>query len=377
MMKILCVIYALGVYISVLSAQQPQNITHSIVALEEGQFNGWPANNGVWVWDNEILVGFTRVEFAATSGHNIKEGAPRLSMLARSRDGGHTWQVFDPQNYVGDGGSKSIPTEAINFKAPGFAMRVFGTGYHGNEDPEAGFYFSYDRGDNWQGPYALGNIAGRDRFKECSLTPRTDYLVMSEKECLIFISSRVNETGMSDDISVIRTTDGGLNFDILCPWVIPCSDPYRAVMPNTVLSGKELVMAVRRRVIADADKCWIDCFASQDRGKNWLFRNKITDTGEHNGNPPAITRLKDGRLCCIYGNRTKKQILGKYSIDNGSSWGDEFVIRDNFYTGETGDMKDLGYPRIVQTQIGELVAMYYWASQEHMQQYIAASIWTP
>jgi len=29
-----------------------------VVYREAGKFCGWPANNGVWSWDNEILVGF-------------------------------------------------------------------------------------------------------------------------------------------------------------------------------------------------------------------------------------------------------------------------------------------------------------------------------
>ena len=31
---------------------------HVIVYRESGRFTGWPANNGAWIWDNEILVGF-------------------------------------------------------------------------------------------------------------------------------------------------------------------------------------------------------------------------------------------------------------------------------------------------------------------------------
>ena len=36
------------------------SIEHSIAAIEEGRFHGWPANNGVWQWGDEILVGFTQ-----------------------------------------------------------------------------------------------------------------------------------------------------------------------------------------------------------------------------------------------------------------------------------------------------------------------------
>ncbi|MHC4680933.1 MAG: hypothetical protein ACYTEK_19805, partial [Planctomycetota bacterium] len=32
---------------------------HLKVFYEAGRFTGWPANNGIWQWGNEILVGFS------------------------------------------------------------------------------------------------------------------------------------------------------------------------------------------------------------------------------------------------------------------------------------------------------------------------------
>lgn len=358
--------------------QQPENIKHYIVADETGKFFGWPANNGVWSWGNEILVGMTKTDYAETSSHNIVEGAPLLSVLARSTDGGKTWEVFDPENYVGDDKIKTELTEPINFMHDDFALRVSGDTYHGNVDQRGRFFYSYDKGATWNGPFNLGNIADLQRFQGYILTPRTDYLVLSEKECLIFITSRVDDTGLTDKISVIKTSDGGLTFELLSPWVVPCSDPHRAAMPNTVrVNDDEYVMAVRRRVVPDRNICWIDCYGSKDGGKTWIFLSKIGDTGGHNGNPTALLKLKDGRLCAAYGNRNKEKILGRYSSDNGTTWGEEFIVRNGFYTKEQSDMKDLGYCRLVQNANGEIVAIYYWASPENTQQHIAASIWLP
>ena len=92
-------------------------------------------------------------------------------------------------------------------------------------------------------------------------------------------------------------------------------------------------------------------------------------------NPPATVRLADGRIACAYGDRQVREIRGRYSSDQGATWGPEFVIRDGF--GSLDDDPDLGYVRLVQRTDGRLVAMYYWATPEHPQQHIAASIWTP
>lgn len=358
--------------------QQPENITHTIVAIEKGRFHGWPANNGIWIWGSEILVGFTQTEYEETESHNIKNDSPLLSKLARSKDGGKTWTAFDPINYIGDDGKKTRLREPINFLTDGFALRVGGDTYHGNKDPEGQFFYSYDKGNSWKGPFYLGDISKLSRFKGYVLTPRTDYLVLGEKECLIFISSRIPDTGMSDKISVIRTADGGLTFQLIADYVVSESDPHRAAMPNTArISDNELVMSVRRRVIADNTKNWLDLYYSNDLGKTWEFRSKIGDTGAYNGNPPSIVKLKDGRLCTVYGDRNSNRIVGRYSSDNGKSWTSEFIVRDDFYTRERQDMKDLGYCRVVQNKNGEIVAVYYWATKDNPEQHIAASIWKP
>ncbi len=372
-------IFIISLLLSItLSAQKPANIKNYVVADEPGKFFGWPANNGVWSWGNDILVGMTKTDYAEISSHNIVEGAPLLSVLARSSDGGNTWNIFNPENYVGDGLTKTELTEPINFLHEGFALRVSGDTYHGNKDHRGRFFYSYDEGKTWNGPFNLGNVADQPRFLGYILTPRTDYIVLSEKECLIFITSRVESTGLTDKVSVIKTSDGGLTFEILSPWVVPCSDPHRAAMPSTVrVADDQFVMAVRRRVVPDRNNCWIDCYGSDDGGKTWKFLSKIGDTGAHNGNPPALARLKDGRLCAVYGNRTEEKIFGRYSTDNGKTWGEKFVVREGFFTKEKSDMKDLGYCRLVQNADGDLVAIYYWASPERTEQHIAASIWTP
>jgi len=96
---------------------------------------------------------------------------------------------------------------------------------------------------------------------------------------------------------------------------------------------------------------------------------------ESSSNPPALLNLKDGRLLCIYGDRHNSRMSGKYSIDEGKTWGDEFIIRDNFKDMDSD--WDFGYPRLVQLKNGKLVAIYYWASPEHPQQHIEVSIWDP
>ena len=62
--------------------------------------------------------------------------------------------------------------------------------------------------------------------------------------------------------------------------------------------------------------------------------------------------------------------------DDGRTWGEEIVLRDQFRMDKFGE-RDFGYPGLVQNHRGELVALYYWATPELPQQQIAATIWRP
>ena len=79
----------------------------------------------------------------------------------------------------------------------------------------------------------------------------------------------------------------------------------------------------------DKPKSWIDAYASHDDGQTWSFLSTPEpDTGE--GNPPSLLRLADGRLCLIYGRRARPYgILARLSSDQGKTWSDPIVLRDD------------------------------------------------
>ena len=85
----------------------------------------------------------------------------------------------------------------------------------------------------------------------------------------------------------------------------PSAHAY-AIMPSTVrLSPSEILTTIRCREEDKAkgiDDAWIDAYLSKDNGRSWRHLNRpAPHLGE--GNPPALVKLRDGRLCLAYGVR--------------------------------------------------------------------------
>jgi len=361
---------------SAVMPHQPLNMQHYIAAIERDRFHGWPANNGAWQWGNEILVGYTQGDFEKSDGHSIK--GIQESKFARSLDGGETWEMFDPDNFLDDDNIKWLPKgktmlgKPMDFAHDGFAMRVFATGYHGNDDPDGGFYYSYDRGATWNGPHFLGDLNDHDQLRGKVLTPRTDYIVTGPRSCFVFITANVEGTSR---IACTRTDDGGLTFNFVT-WITPDTLEYRAIMPQTIRLANGDYLLAFRKIFTDKSEMesTIDTYLSKDRCETWAYLSTVKEI-KNNSNPPSIVELDDGRLCCVYGDRDAQRIAGKYSDDKGKTWGPEFVIREDYRSVE--EWADMGYPRMVQRPDGKLAVMYYWASPQHPQQFIACSVWRP
>jgi hypothetical protein len=340
------------------------------VYKELGRFAAWPANSGAWSWGNEILVGFELGYYQSDSGggHAFDGSKPFIASLARSLDGGETWTTENPDQYVDDKVAEKPLSEPIRFDHPDFALRC----------QNDNFFFSYDRGKTWQGRFKF------PKFIDGKLTSRTDYRVDGPQACTVFLSGEdksVQVDEYSDRVFCVRTTDGGLTWKFL-GWVTGEPLTVRSVMPATVrISPAHLVSVMRRRIDKGLggerppiSENWIDAYESKDDGKTWSFLSKVaeTDRGKRNGNPPAMVRLRDGRLVVAHGYRSYPYgIRARISKDNGTTWGDIIHLRDDAVTW------DMGYCRMVERPDGKIVTIYYYNTAENIAQHIAATIWDP
>jgi hypothetical protein len=356
------------------AAEPPKVVRHVVVYREDGRFAGWPANHGIWSWGDEILVGFSRGTYRDRGRyHNIDHDRPEEFLLARSRDGGASWTVERPEPpgaLAGTPGMRHglMPADApeehpvpldepMDFARPDFAMTVR---MENSNNGVSRFYASYDRGHTWRGPFAL------PLFDQLGVMGRTDYLIDGPREALLFLTaSKAN--GREGRPFFARTTDGGRTWRFVA-FIGPEPSGY-AIMPSTVrIAPVELVTTIRR---LDAPRSWIDAYASHDDGRSWEFLSTPEpDTGE--GNPPSLLRLRDGRLCLVYGVRARPYaIRARLSGDGGKTWGPAITLRDD------GGSNDIGYVRSVVRPDGKVVAVYYFSDTTSPTRHIAATILDP
>ncbi|OVE78632.1 hypothetical protein BVY01_04885, partial [bacterium I07] len=260
-------------------------------------------------------------------------------------------------NFLNENGREPDPTlcpGGYNFENPDFAMML----RYGR------YYISTNRGKKWDGAFEIPEFEGRRNLT------RTDVIVNGKHDLFAFMAS-AKDNGKEGWPFVARTTDGGKSWNFVSR-IGPQPDKGYAIMPTTVrLSDRHYLSMIRRKGFKDEKAhYWIEAFESLDNCQSWQFLNKPTTT--LSGNPGHMIELEDGRLVLTYGYRRPPYgIRAIVSDDQGKSWGDEIILRDD------GGNWDLGYPRTVQRSDGKLVTVYYFNEHEDKERYIGVTIWTP
>ncbi len=358
------------------SIKQIPNAKHVKVYYEKGKFGGWPANWGIWSWGEEILVAFTLADHKDKKSHTY-DRETALAKFARSLDGGNSWTIEDAyeaginqSTFEHNIGDKSQPsqnlTKAIDFTHPDFAftfrMRKL-------EDGPSSFYYSYDRGRNWEGAFKL-NVDFTDRVPT-GIPTRTDYIIEGKHELTAFLTVGFRKDDKFwREIACVRTTDGGVTWKFLS-WIGKGANDL--VMPASVRLDSERIITVIRRL----KPYGMESFISEDNGYTWKQLKDPVKVDVDTSNPPALLKLDNGQLCLMYGIRKEPTmpdgvgIYITYSSDDGLTWSQPELLR-----GKDGATWDLGYVRAVQRPDGKVAAVYYYnhANAGDKYRYIAATI---
>ena len=335
---------------------------HKLVYRETGRLGGWPANHGIWSWGDEILVGFSAAYHKVLPGdlHQQDHDKPEEPRLARSLDGGETWTIEAPRDLLPPAQGGRDPrdlVEPIDFTSPGFAMTT--RFLNSNTGPSL-LWYTYDKGKTWKGPFRFPQFGD-------GVAARTDYVVNGKHDAMVFLTQAKSNRREGRPFCA-RTIDGGVTWKLVS--YIGGEPQGFSIMPSTVrLDGQRLLTTVR---VHEDKSNRIDAYLSSDDGATWQPQGSIAETGEFNGNPPMLFRLRDGRLCLTYGYRAQPySIRARLSSDNGKTWGEVITLRDG------GAAWDVGYTRSVQRRDGKIVTVYYFNDSPHTERFIAATIWDP
>lgn len=380
--SIYLLIFSLLLTSSTIKEEEPRNedtnIKHGIVFSENDKFAGWPANNGIWVWGNEVYVGFVEADYKESKGLHTYDPTTAKNKYARSLDGGDNWLIEDAYEHgqtawahdnnvrVNKAELPTVLTKAIeNFKNPNFAITFQ---RHNNHNGPTHFYYSNNKGINWEGPFIYPDL-GTD-----GVAARTDYIVDGEKEMSVFLTVAKSDKE-EGRVALSRTTDGGLNWELVS-WIGSEPEGFD-IMPSSLrLSTSKLLTVIRSRTTSGLDL--LTSYISNDNGETWeKLKDPVADTGK-GGSPAALLQLRDGRLALAYIYRSNygSRVNIRFSSDEGSSWSDEIVIRYG-----DGTNRDCGYPRMIEREDGKLVLIYYWNNVNKKgsepYRYIASTIFDP
>ncbi|MDM9644875.1 sialidase family protein [Rhizobium sp. S163] len=351
---------------------------HQEVFRRPGHFSAWPANYGLWVWEDEVVVVFADGRLGEQGAlHARDKGHHFRPLQARSADGGQTWSVEPFAGFIPGGGSLSADEHVamelrsggqisdgeieplsmpIDFKDPEVAVMVARTGLDGRA--RSWFYVTRNRGRGWEGPF---NFTGLDVE---GLASRTDVVPLSGRHAL-FMMTASKEDGTEGCCLCAETTDGGLSFRRKS--VLPFDGDGYAIMPSSVRLPDGSILSVVRRGKGVDRPGWLEAFRSENEGATWQAAGiPVADTGI-GGNPGSLALLEGKRLAIVYGYRGDSPGIRMVTSSNGGrDWSESIDIRRD------AKLPDIGYPRSVVLRDGRLLAVYYYNFGR--ERFIAASI---
>jgi len=173
--------------------------------------------------------------------------------------------------------------------------------------------------------------------------------------------------GTNGNIDYAVSKDGGFTWQVIGTVPLPDGrDQYHE--PHVIeLDDGSLLGAIRYHVPKEQGG-GIDCCItySKDGGKTWTPAKRLNVMGT----PPHLMKHSSGAIVMVYGYRSPA--YGQRAIvswDNGVTWSDEIILRDDAPNG------DLGYPASIELDDGSIYTVYYQVNPGHGKTSVMWSRW--
>ncbi len=354
--------------------RRPSEVEHAIVYRRNDEQVGWPHVMGYWNFGNgELLQQVTSITTTYGNVENVShdnlgsEGLGTRQLAFRSMDYGRTWSepvrnMMTNRDPSMAGAERMVDLQPIDFLDPDTIIANSSAGF-GTPEGRTTVSVSKDRGASWSPPIPVPLDALN------SLSGMNSALVRPDGTALIWLME-VDESGWNRHPLIHALPPGGHDFHFLT-FITPKHDPkgaadgdyqstfryggHRWFYPRGYLLPNGRMLCTLRSQRDPRGVMWTELWKSDDAGRTWGFLSRVNDFGA----PGSLVIMPDGRLVMVYGYRLMPAgIRARVSEDEGATWGQELIIRDD------GGSWDLGYPNAWAMDDGRVGVIYAFNSKD-------------
>ncbi len=336
-------------------------VTHNIVAYDELSFYGWPANHGIWKFNNELLVGFEKGihHYNGPGVHALDRTKPTLRMFARFRpETGwvHEYPEIPPICYENTEPLPDVPADLLTAES---GLYLMPSGWDGNVFTQ--FMVTNNSGKSWEGPFRIPD------FGLVGVSARTDYLVCDGYFLLAMTGVKPDGyEGMS--FAAKLTFDGQWEMLGIMGETPPKGD-FRIMPAIAALHDGSLLAIARYASENEPGFTQLDVYLSSDEGKTWDYETKLAfiENDMSGGSPPALCSLADGTVMLAFFRRQEPHGLFITTTRDGKKWSEPKALRTDAVN------TDIGYPRIAVLD-NEVHILYYYNLGEEAPRFVADTV---
>ena len=391
------------------------DITHTKIGYSKDTYRGHPRHCGMFNFgDGELAVTYNRAPCGYQKREDVRHDFYYMErseqVLARSLDNGETWPESQEVVVWHRGGAidelrarlwpQDATREELDMSQPG-ACFFFGRCWAGKDvgDPVRGGHLpifvtfslrSVDKGRTWErvptlfAPPAHAQTALLNAHPPVSL-PDGSYLV-------VLTVGSGGDPRSYKEAALYMSDDNGLSWEFITPIARDPTGIWGYTYSTLIMlpSGRLQCYMMRQNINTGLGN-WACMNYSDDGGLSWSEPRPLGQLGyspwverrrpgqysrprmvhDPSGRPmqtydpmptgaalmrsPNALLLRDGRIVVLYGRRKPPYGMGgMVSEDEGQTWSQEFVLRDD------ANCADLGYPVLTELEDGRIFTAYYY-----------------